>query len=468
MEAVLNFLPYIGWVLLAITILVFIHELGHYLAAKLFKMRVERFSVGFPPKILSKQIGETEYVLGATPLGGYVKISGMVDESMDTDTLHSEPEPWEFRAKPVWQRIIVITAGVAFNIFLAIFIFIALKYAYGNTTELATEDGSVYVAEESLAYNMGLRTGDRVLAISGTPFDPYNGARSLDGLLADSLTITVERDGKQETFEGPQDIMTQLQRAGGSLGLSFQPSIIGAVMDESPAQEAGLQEGDRIVSIGGEPVPFWVQMSEAIQSSEGQPLRVVWVRPDSVSPTPVAEAATDSIASTVPVRYADGGRVMQGQITPRQDPGSDKYVFGILAATRHEDFTLGESIVGGFEDTWLNTRATAVSLKRVFTGRENFRENIGGPVMVAVVAKQAADAGPRQFWFIVALLSITLAIVNILPIPALDGGHLVFLLYEGITRREPSLRVRMVMQQIGMVLLLCLMAFLIFNDILRL
>ena len=431
----------------AIMILVFVHEMGHFLFAKLFKMRVDRFSVGFPPKIVGKKIGETEYVLGATPLGGYVKIAGMVDESMDTEFANAEPEPWEFRAKPVWQRIIVIVAGVTFNVILAAVIFIGLKYVYGDAQPLATDDGSVFVADSSLAYDIGLRTGDRILSISGQPFNPYDGTRTLDALLADSLTIEVERDGQVLVFQGPDDIMTQLGRAG-SLGLTFEPSVVGDVMPDMPAAEAGLQAGDRIVSIDGTPVQFWVQMTRLIQASEGQAISLEWIRP------------------TTPGSQSDVGQRFEARITPKQD--GDRYVIGIGWAERIVTFSFGEAVAAGMVDTWFNTKTIVVNLKRIFTGRENALENLGGPVRVAQITGQAAQAGAKAFWSIVALLSITLAIVNILPIPALDGGHLLFLLYEGITRREPSLKVRMVTQQVGMVLLLTLMAFLVFNDILRL
>lgn len=457
MESVLEILSYVGWVLLAITILVFVHEMGHFLFAKLFKMRVERFSIGFPPKILARKIGETEYVIGATPLGGYVKISGMVDESMDTDFAESEPEPWEFRAKPVWQRIIVITAGVVFNVILAAVIFMGLKMAYGETYPVSTDDGSVYVEDESLAYDIGLRTGDRVLALSGHPFEP-GGGLPVESLLEDELTVTVLRDGDTLTFQGPDDIMTQLTRAGG-LGLSFQPAVVGEVMDDAPAARAGLRPGDHIVAVNGEATLFWVQMTQAIRASEGKPLTLRWVRPDS---------ATAAIPANAVAMYDEGRRVYEASLTPAQDEATEQYYVGILYAENHRDFGVGEAITGGVAEAWNSTRLIATNLKRIVTGRENLRENLGGPVMVAVATKQAAERGARDFWYVVAMLSITLAIVNILPIPALDGGHLAFLIYEGITRREPSLRVRMVMQQVGMVLLLTLMVFLIFNDILRL
>ncbi len=438
-------------------ILVFVHEMGHFLFAKFFKMRVDKFSVGFPPKIVGKKIGETEYVIGATPLGGYVKIAGMVDESMDTDFAETEPQPWEFRAKPVWQRIIVICAGVMFNVILAALIFISLKYIYGDAQPLATDDGSVFVVDSSLAYQIGLRTGDRVLAISGQPFDPYGGTRTLDALMADDLTIEVERDGERQLFQGPDDIMTQLSRAG-SLGLSFEPSFVGEVVGGMPAEAAGLQVGDRIVAIDGEPVQFWAQMTRLIQSSEGRTLRIAWIRPEAPAGEPGdAPGALPSLA--------DGER-FEARITPKEQ--NNGYLIGVGQAVRFETFSFGQAFVAGIEDTWFNTKTIAINLKRIVTGRENLRENLGGPVMVAKITGQAAQAGPYAFWSIVALLSITLAIVNILPIPALDGGHLMFLIYEGITRREPSIKVRVWTQNFGMALLIMLMAFLVINDILRL
>jgi regulator of sigma E protease len=465
MESFVEILSYIFWVVLAITILVFVHEMGHFLMAKLFKMRVDRFSIGFPPKIFGKKIGETEYVIGATPLGGYVKIAGMVDESMDTDFAQSEPEPHEFRAKPVWQRIIVITAGVIFNVILAAFIFMGLKLAYGETYIPAENIRHVYVEDGSLAHKMGLRTGDRIVAISGKELKEYGELESLEAFLSDPLTITVERGGAQHTFEGPKDIFTQLSRSRG-LGISAVPALVGDVVSDGVAAEAGLQRGDRVAQIGGAGVQFWAQMTEAIQASKGAPVPVRWARPDSLAGS----------GSLTPVDTVDGFYVYQATLTPKED--GDRYVLGIYPPSddmlahefgqKHRSYTAGAALSRGLSETWFNMKAVVTSLTRVFTGRENLRENVGGPIMIARATKQAAAAGMEQFWRLVALLSITLAIINILPIPALDGGHLMFLLYEGITRREPSLKVRMVMQQVGMILLLAFMTFLIFNDILRL
>lgn len=461
MDAILNFLPYIGWVLLAIMILVFVHELGHFLFAKLFKMRVDKFSVGFPPKVIGAKVGETEYVLGLTPLGGYVKIVGMVDESMDTDSLDQEPQPWEFRAKPVWQRILVITGGVLFNIILAAIIFIGLKATYGEAYDPAV--GAVIVQQQSVAADMGIRTGDLIAAVNGKPVDVLEGLSGMEELLlADPLIIDVQREGEIIRLEGPRDIMTRLNQSEGSFGIDFDAAIVGFVGQGTPASEVGLQPGDRILAIGDSTITFFQQITPALQATSGDQYTLRIMRPDSISAAPSASAVPlpDSL-------QAVGGTTYDIQVSRDADPDGP-IVLGINQFVRLKDYTLAEAVGSGVADTWLNTRMVASSLKRIFVGQDSFRENIGGPVMIARVTREAADMGAPYFWQIVAMLSITLAIINILPIPALDGGHLVFLIYEGIVRKEPSLKIRMALQQVGMVILLVFMAFVIFNDILKL
>lgn len=478
MEFLIEILTSAFWIILAITILVFVHELGHFLTAKFFGMRVERFSVGFPPKLFGKKYGDTEYVVGATPLGGYVKISGMIDESFDTDHLKTEPQSWEFRAKPVWQRSVVITAGVIFNVILAAIIFAGLKLSYGETYIPAENLQGVYIEEGSIVHEMGLRTSDRLVAVNDRPLERLSDLTDFDALLADTLRITVERDGERLTFAGPEDIMTQMNRAGGGIGIgpeNYWPALIGSVMEDYPAAEAGLRPGDRLLAVDGDTVRFWMEMSDRVQDSEGQPITVRWLRPDSLA---ADEAAPDTAAIATHVRTTPQGAVYEAQLAPERDPEDGRFVIGVYeplpSMVEHEfgfqrhNFSAGEALVAGTEDTWSHTKGIVVSLERIFTGRESLRENLGGPVLVAQVTQEAAEAGAFYFWRIVAVLSVTLAIMNILPIPALDGGQLVFLIYEGITRREPSARVRMAAQQIGMILIIGFMAFLIFNDILRL
>ena len=477
---IVEILSYVFWVLLALTLLVFVHEMGHFLAAKLFGMRVDRFSIGFPPIIAGKQWGETEYVVGATPLGGYVKIAGMIDESMDTDFVDKEPEPHEFRAKPVWQRIVVITAGVIFNMILAAIIFMGLKMTYGDAYIPAENVESVYVEEASLAHDIGLRTGDRIVEINEEA--PRELSQLLLGspetLLADTLTITVQRDGQRRTFTAPPNIMTKISQAarrGESFGVSFLPALVSSVQEGSPAEEAGLQAGDRIVAIDGEPVRFWGELTEEVEAAGGRPLSIRWKRPDS---SRAGDGRSRAVSSPGQGPEARAGGVFETQVTPHYDSTAGRHLIGVGSPTmammqerlgaRRVTYGPGEAVVAGLEQTWTTTTTIVESLRRVFFGRDSFRANVGGPIEIARVTKQAADAGADNFWRIVAFLSVTLAIMNILPIPALDGGHLMFLLYEGITRRRPSEKVRMVMQQIGFVVLIVFMAFVIFNDILRL
>jgi regulator of sigma E protease len=472
MDTVLEILSYVGWVLVAIMILVFIHELGHFLFAKLFKMRVDRFSVGFPPNVLKRKVGDTEYVIGATPLGGYVKIAGMVDESMDTDFQASEPQEWEFRSKPVWQRIVVITAGVAFNFLLAVVVFSVLQYRMGEVYIPAENIESVFIAEGSFLYDMGLRTGDRIAQVNGKPLERAMDFSKPDELLADRLTITVDRDGVLRTFEAPEDIMTQLERAGGFFGLDFSPSLISFAEEGWPATGIGLRRGDRIVAIDSVEITFWAELTPVIRGSGGRAMEIQWERPDSLLSEEELPDGTRLLGAGDGVhRY--GASVVARQTGPDEEsylaigvePPDSRLLEAELGSVRR-DYSIAGAILAGTQQTWVSGKVVVTALSRVATGREDFRETMGGPVAIARETKRAAEQG--YFWRIVAMLSITLGIVNILPVPALDGGHLVFLVYEGITRREPSLKLRMAMQQIGMIMLLVFMAFLIVNDILRL
>ena len=459
MEAVLTVLSYIFWVALALGILVFVHELGHFLFARLFGMRVDAFSIGFPPIIFRKQVGATEYRLGAVPLGGYVKIAGMIDESMDADFVESEPSPDEFRAKPVWQRMLVISGGVIFNLIFAFIVFIGLTLWYGEAYVPFDRVDGISVVDSSVAWQMGLRTGDRILEVNGRRPERFQEIFSGSELTTDPYRLTVERDGETLTLTGPDQLLSRISRAE-TFGVEYAPAAIGEVQPGSPAEEAGLRRGDRILSINGTEARQWPQMADAIAASEGQPLTVRIVRPDSLiqpgDPAPLAHTADLSILETT--------------VTPRAQEGGG-YIIGVTQnrayGLAYTHYGLIEGIVAGARSTWDTVRLNASFVGRLFTGRENVRDSVGGPLMIAKQTKEAADMGPNGFWTIVGLLSIALAIFNILPIPVLDGGHLVFLIYEGVTRREPSVRVRMIVQQVGMVVLLAFMAFVIFNDAVR-
>ena len=476
MDALLAPLSYVLWVAVALGILVTVHELGHFLAARLFKMRVDAFSIGFPPNVVDKQVGATRYRLGAVPLGGYVKIAGMVDESLDVEGLESEPAPDEFRAKPVWQRMIVISAGVIFNLILAALLYAALAFTYG-VPYTPVENVRLEVAEGSIAADIGLETGDRVVAVNGDPVERWEQVFTPGTLAADPFQLTVERGGERVELTGPGDLLTQFSRRQRALeqagepallpnvfGAGAQlPSVLADVQPGSAADEAGLRPGDRVLSIDGRPAETWDLLTGIVAGSEGRPLTVRWARPDSL-------AAGGAVAGARVVETRGAATVYEAAVTPRSS--GDRYLLGVVVdeaalGQRIDRVGVGAALAAGTQRTASITGATFAFIGKLVTGRESVRENVGGPLIIAKQSKEAADRGLAEFWNFVAYLSIALAVFNVLPIPALDGGHLVFLAYEAIARREPSLKVRMVVQQVGVALILALMVFVIFNDAVR-
>lgn len=443
MEWIISLLSTLGIFALALLILVFFHELGHFLAAKFFGMRVERFSLGFPPRIWGFKKGDTDYCIGATPLGGYVKISGMIDESMETDHLDEEPKPWEFRSKPVWQRIIVITAGVIFNMLLAGVIYAGLAFTEGDTKVPLENVEGIYVAEGSLAEQIGFRTGDRFLSVNGEEVAYFQELVSPTQLTRSDVYYTVLRNGEQTTVALPDSVLNDLGSEGFISLQNAMPSDVRSVQEGSPADTAGLMADDRITAVNGEPIGYWVELVEAIEANAGD---------------------------TLTLGVDRSGKSLTFRLLPREDNtigiASDlpTEVFGV----QRFEYGLGESFQVGVERTSETFTGIVQGFARLFSGDISVRENLGGPVAIANVTREATDMGGAVgFWNITAFLSVTLAIMNILPIPVLDGGHLMFLLYEGITRREPSARVRMILQQIGFIIIIALFIYVTFNDILR-
>lgn len=427
----------------ALMILVFIHELGHFLAAKLFGMRVERFSVGFPPRIWGFKKGETDYCIGATPLGGYVKISGMVDESMDNEFLEQEPQPWEYRSKPVWQRIVVITAGVIFNMILAFVIFSGMIMTNGKVVVPVENIDGVYITEESILHEIGFRNNDKIIGVNGERVPYFNDLVSSSALTSENLNYQVIRNGEEITIPVASSFLDSIQTRGFLSADLILPSKPSSIVANSPASEAGLQRGDKIIGFNGEEVDFWFQLTSLIQEN------------------PEGEAIDFEILRD--------GEILAMSITP------DEGTIGIyppdleIAGGIRIDYGIIESIAAGWNETGEQTTGILQGFARMISGDISVRQNLGGPIAIANMTKQATDSsGWIGFWTITALLSITLAIMNILPIPALDGGHLVFLIYEGITRKEPSEKVRIVAQNIGFFILVALMIFVVFNDVIKL
>lgn len=444
MEWIFNLLSTIGIFIGALFILVLVHELGHFLAAKLFGMRVERFSIGFPPRLFGKQIGETDYCISATPLGGYVKISGMIDESMDTDYLASEPQPWEFRSKPVWQRIVVIVAGVVFNMILAMLIYAGILMTYGDARIPVANVQGIYVPEGSLLQDLGFQTGDRLTGINGKSVQYFNDLLAPAEITRSNITYTVERGGQTLTLPIPADFIDRLNKEQQFIELTQAlPSVVGQVAAGSPASKSGLAVGDTIRSVDGRPISYWTELTTYIRSTEG--------------PITMGISGTKGDTVIVVTPNPDTRMIGIGTVNAADYFGAEFATYGFFT-----------SLQKGAAQTWDTTVGILNGFGRMFSGDISVRDNLGGPIAIANYTKEATDGGGwLGFWNITALLSITLAIMNLLPIPVLDGGHLMFLVYEGITRREPSVKVRMVLQQLGFVLIIGLMIFVTFNDIVR-
>jgi len=440
--------------IVAIFILVTAHELGHFLTAKLFGMRVDKFYIGFDffdLRIWKKKIGETEYGLGLFPLGGYVKIAGMVDESLDTNIQSGKPEPWEFRAKPVWQRLIVLAGGVGMNIILALVIFIGITLAIGESR--TSVNNPAFVEKGSAFATMGMQTGDRLQRANGKPVASWEEALTPELFTAHSLNYTLLRDGKSITIEAPSNIMSSIN-AQKSLGIRpIVPPVIDEVLKNMPASNAGILPGGLIIALNGKAVSDWTEVVGIISTNAGKHLTLTWQHSKSI-PGQKINAETIRAEGTTFVTTVIPNASGKIGISLKQTIDSER-----------RKLSLPESIVSGISQTWKMSAMTVQGFVKIFTGQEDFRKSVGGPIKIAKIASQSAEQGPVSFLYFLSMLSISLAIINILPVPALDGGQFVLNAIEGIIRREIPFEIKMRIQQIGMMLLLALFAYILFNDI---
>jgi regulator of sigma E protease len=422
-------------------VLVFVHELGHFLAAKLCGMRVDRFSIGFPPRAFGKQIGETDYCISWIPIGGYVKIAGMIDESFDTDHLSRPPEPWEYRSKPVWQRMFVISAGVIMNLLLAVVIFWGINYAQGKSLRQTTTIG--YVVPGSPAAATGLAAGDRILSINGEPVRYWDRILELVYLenVGDDLEFRIARAGTETPVLVPRAGIPEPTEAGFGVVPDSTEIVVSAVEPGRPADKLGLRPLDVILALDGRPVAYDQGLRTIVQEFAGRDLRVEWRRGDTL---------------------------MSGTTVPSED-GRIGIAFGAryIGAVTRVEYSLLEAFPEGVKNIVSASALFIDQIRQLVVGRASFSQSVGGPIRIAQMATQTAELGIVSYLGFMALLSISLAFLNILPIPALDGGHLVFLMYEGIFRREIPVRVKLGIQKVGFALLLAFMAFVLYNDIMN-
>jgi regulator of sigma E protease len=430
--------------LLSISILVAVHEMGHLLAAKYFGMRVEQFSIGFPPKLLSFKKGETEYAISAIPLGGYVKISGMIDESLDTETMKQDPQPWEFRSKPAWQRLIVMLGGIIVNVLVGILIFIGVTFTFGDTyflKDVINANGGFLVGP--VGESIGLQTGDKIVKINGKDFDYLQDILKPETLLSDNAYYTVERNGELVDIRIPADFIQKFNRKEGATSfISFRiPAHVGEVAPGTLAERIGLQPGDQLAMINGKPVRFIDEVNSAVKEAG-----------DSLHLTIMRNGESVSFHEGFAGQTAIGFRA---ETEPLISSMSKQMSYGII-----------ESIPLGTERAFTTLVVQVTAFGKVISGVLSPRESLSGPIGIMQAYGPTWDW--QRFWSLTGVLSLVLAFMNLLPIPALDGGHVMFLSYEMISRRKPSDKFLETAQKIGMVFLLTLMVLIFANDIIKL
>ena len=433
---------------MSLSLLIVLHELGHFIPAKIFKTRVEKFFLFFDVKfaLFKKKIGETVYGIGWLPLGGYVKIAGMIDESMDTEQMAQPPKPWEFRSKLAWQRLIIMLGGVTVNFVLAVLIYIGMAYEYGEQyIPLNSIRDGLWVTEESIGEELGVQTGDHIVAIDGEEVPNFS---SLLGEIINGNTITIRRDGQLIEKEIPVDfIATLLEDEDKIRFLSFrQPFVIGQIPDTSINAASGIKPLDRVIALNGEEVMYVDEVSTILESNKNREIPVTVVREGG-------ETAAHR------VQVSENGLLEVGLTGLTLDQYQELGVFQLET----KNYTLLESIPAGI-DKGVNTLGSYVKqLKKIFNPETGAYKGVGG---FAAIGNLFPDTWNWQaFWATTALISIILAFMNILPIPALDGGHVMFLLYEMVTGRKPSDRFLEYAQMVGFFLLIALLLFANGNDL---
>jgi len=425
--------------LLSLSILIVLHELGHFIPAKLFKTRVEKFFLFFDVKfaLFKKKIGETTYGIGWLPLGGYVKISGMIDESMDKEQMAKPPQPWEFRSKPAWQRLIIMLGGVTVNIIVGFFIYAMILYFYGRDITTNAELPEGFAIEQSFK-EYGFRDGDQILLVNGEPFEDVTDINK-HLFLRDVNSITVRhKDGAEEAIAIPEDIGTEMFKKDVLYPFSeIRKPIVDTVVADYPAAEAGFKKGDVITAVNGEPVTYWHEFQKGIQEN-------------------IKENGTVDNAVTV----NRNGTERTLTVKP-----TEKGLIGVNIAPnfRTIEYSFGESITGGVGYGYSILRDYVTQFKYVFTAKG--ATQVGGFGAIGSLFPDTWNW--PSFWQTTALISIILAFMNILPIPALDGGHVMFLLYEIVSGRKPNDKFMEYAQMVGFFLLIALVLFANGNDIYR-
>jgi regulator of sigma E protease len=433
-----------GQFILSFSILVVLHELGHFLPARWFGCRVEKFYLFFNPwfSLAKKKIGETEYGLGWIPFGGYVKISGMVDESMDKEQMKQPAQPWEFRSKPAWQRLIIMLGGVTVNVILALLIFIVITWVWGERY-IPIKNLHYGIYADSLGKKIGLQDGDKIIAVAGTPVEKV-GTTGSEIISREAKSITIERNGERKEVPLPEGFIRQLNKnkLGGFTYIRV-PYIVDSIHEDAPAALKQLSKGDRMIRFSYVPVEYNTDLFKYDIDFKNKRYDLTFQKPNG-----------DTIRLQVKYDKKGASPIFY------QSPGK-------LLGENHIAYGLGASIPKGIDRCFTTLRKYVQNLKQLFTSKEvQVKDSLGSVISIGGVFPGVWDW--EAFWTLTAIFSIILAFMNVLPIPALDGGHALFTIYEMITGKKPSDKFMEYAQMVGMFLLLGLMAYALGLDIWRL
>lgn len=435
---IVQFLITVIQFIVGLLIIVGIHELGHLLLAKLFNMRVNNYIIGFPPKIFKFKFGETEYALGAVPLGGAVQIAGMVDESLDENNLADTPQPWEFRSKPAWQRLIVILGGIIFNLLSGIIIYIGLAYAIGSYCLPKNEVNTYGIMPYGIGIEMGFKEGDKIVKINGKDFNNFYNIFAPNILLSDKSYYTIQRDNQELDIPIPSNFIDRLSENKTKNHIFVEPiylCIMDIISPNSTVDQAGLVSGDQIVELDNQPALYRHQLVQIAENCSNKTVQIAYLR-----------KGTKMISS---IQLDNIGQRLDAMLL-KPAPEIVKYSFL-------------QSIPVGLNQAALIIGSQALGIWKLITGKISVSKSLGGPISIA--KSFGSEFIWSKFWLQVANLSIVIALMNLIPLPALDGGHALFILYEMLLRRKPSERFLQTAQKMGMILLLFIMVYAFGNDI---
>ena len=437
LTTILSFLAVLG-------VLIFIHELGHYLAARHVGVRVEAFSIGFPPTALAKQVGETEYRISWLPLGGYVKLYGQ-------NVTDEDPEdPANYAAKSLFQRLYILAAGPAMNLLFAL-IFMPLVFWIGRDIPAYLNDAPYIqnVQPGSYAYQLGVRANDEIIAVNGSEVQTWEELHSALGEIssAGNLSLEIDRAGNSMIMEGSGIEMHRTANMGWSPLLA---PIVGGFTGDSPAEKAGIQAGDKVKAINELPVQDWMEISPAVQKFMKDSSNTV----ESSTKKLLVEIERNAVVQFV-------------EVAPYLEPKSQRWLLGMSMQQISRSHAFGESVVLGSARLWFLTKATFSFLGQMFQG-EGSMDDLGGPIKIGIVIGEAVRSGIADLFFLMSFISLQLGIFNLLPIPALDGGHIFMLLVEKFNKGPLSITMRERTQMIGFSVLISLMVFVTWNDLMSL